>query len=375
MAGLLACCIWTDRAGSDAGVVAGIGGDHKPAGAYEAKVAWDEGTAAVDYGPGPGAGRLRPGIVMADMLHIDGRLLMAATDGQKIDILEVSDRLRALTGSATERDGQILALRWWRPSPQRPLYLSVVAWLDQNVSATIFSLENDRLVPVVKGLDTILGAFDTDGDGLPETLLSQEFDPEAFFGRRIKELYWDGDKLADRSPAFDLAPRFTVIGGQLADMTGDGKPEAIHVHSGILWISAGKQEIYTSAKQMGGSLSVLTYKKNPKMKDYITTSVFFEVAPVAADIDGDGRPEILAVASDQLPIKAPGLATTIDNSRLMVFKYQDGAFIKGTLGKPVAAALQGLAFAKGRVWYVTSETGSLLRPGGPSRLHALSLRE
>ncbi len=371
LAVLIVLCVSTGHAGD-----AGIGGDGASSGGQGAAVQWEQDAAAFGYG-GAADGRVRAGIVMADLLQIDGRLLMAATDGRNIDVLELvsAERLRPLAKSEAQDQGRILALKWWRPASSRPIYLTLVTWSDQRVRSRVFSLADGRLVPAATRLDSILGTFDSDGDGLPETLLSQEFDPESFFGRRIKELQWNGDRLAARRPAFDLSPKFTVIGGQLADVTGDGTPEAIWVRNGILRIWSGKEEIYTSAKQMGGSLSVLTYKKYPDLKDSITTSVFFEVSPAAEDIDGDGISEVVAVASDQSAFKVPGIATSVRTSRLMAFKFKEGGFIRGTLGEPVQAAVQGLAVADGRVWFMSSDTGTFLRPGGASRLHALVLRQ
>ncbi len=327
----------------------------------------------VDFGSAAVAGRLSDNILMADLFHHNGRMLMAATDGKKIDVLAVADGLKPVASAKPGSDGQILAVKWWVPSAGN-IYLAVPTWTGQKVASSVFVLENDRLVPVADGLDSILGAFDHDGDGRPETLLGQEFDREVFFGRRIKELFLNNGSFAARTPGFDLPPGFTVIGGQLADLTGDGMPEAVYVRKGILKVYSDKKNLYTSSKQMGGSLSALTYKKDPTLKDYITTSVFFEVSPVAADIDGDGKLELVAVSSDQSAIKAPGLAPIVDKSRLTVFKFQDGGFVRGTLGETVDGAIQGLAVAKGQVLYVASDPGSPFSGGGASRLQALSLK-
>lgn len=328
---------------------------------------------SIDFGTAVSVGQLGGNIIMADMFDRGGRMLLAVTDGRRIDVFEAAEELKPVASAGTKNLGQVLTVKWWVPSAGS-IYLAVPAWSDSKVASTLFMLENDRMVPVAEGLDTVLGAFDSDGDGRPETLLGQEFDPELFFGRRIKELYWDKGRLEAKAPGFDLPPRFTVIGGQLADLTGDGKPEAIYVRNGVLNVYSGKNALYTSPKQMGGSLSVLTYKKHPTLKDYITTSVSFEVSPVAADIDGDGKRELIAVSSDQSPVKAPGLVTPVDKSRLTVLKFQDGGFVRGNVGDTVDAAIQGLSVANGKILYVASEPGSPFNKGGASRLQALSLK-
>jgi hypothetical protein len=380
-AGLLALWIvlWVSviSMAGDSGAGSEPAGSQKPLSGQQGTIQWDEPEGRVDHAEGALRGQLNAGTVMADLLPLNGRLILAATDGRTIQVLEADKGLRGISNYDPGTHGQILSLKWWRPSAQQPLYLAVLAWLEDKLAAAVLVLKNDRLERVVDGLETILGAFDTDADGLPETLLGQDFEPQTFFGRRIVERYWVGDKLATRRPALDLPHDFTVIGGQLADLTGDGKPEAIHVSNGILRIAAGGKTIYTSAKQMGGSLSVLTYKMTPDAKDYITTSAFFEVSPMAMDIDADGRLELVAVASSPSTFKVPGLVPTIEESRLMVFKYRnDGAFLRGTFGEPVPAAIQGLAGARGRVWYVTCEPGHA-QDGqhGTSRLAFFSLPE
>lgn len=327
----------------------------------------------VDYGSANAVAQLSDNTLMADMLQYNNYQLLAVTDSKKISVYTMESELKLLAEGTTRGYGQIMAVKWWYPVSEGPLYLVALAWSDDKIDSTVFVLEKNRLEPVAMGLDTILGSFDLNNDGRPETLLSQEFDAESFFGRRIKEAYWHNSQLQQRNHKLPLPAKFTVIGGQLADLTSDGKLEAVYVRNGILWIYSGKKLLYNSAKQMGGSLSVLTYKVNPTVIDYRTTSVFFEIAPVAIDIDNDGRMELISISSDQSAIKVPGIMSTIDNSRLMVFKYNQGTFIKGTIGEPVDAAIQGLEVVDGQIVYVATEPGSLFDQGGSSRLQALDI--
>jgi hypothetical protein len=328
----------------------------------------------IDYGSADAIAQLLDNTVMADLLQHDGQRILAATDGKKISIFNLDKQLEPRAETKPQGYGQVLAVEWWQPNAAGPLYLAVLAWVDDKIDTTVFTLENNRLEPVVSGLDTILGSFDLDQDGRPETLLSQKFEADDFFGRRIKEMYWHDSQLKQRNVTVQLPPKFTVIGGQLADLTGDGELEAAYVRNGTLWVYSGKQKLYASPKQMGGSLSVLTYKVDPAPLDYRTTSVFFEVAPVAVDLDDDGRRELLAVSSDQSSVKAPGIMTTIDQSRIMIFNYENGAFVKGTVGEPVEAAIQGLDVVGRHVFFVATDAGSLLDREGGSRLRTLVLR-
>lgn len=335
----------------------------------------EENRAVISYGSATAASPLLNNTMMADVLNQGDRRLLAVTDGSRITVYTMDEPLQQLAEGRLDRYGKILAVQWWQPDTNGPLYLAALGWTDEQLDSTIFVFEDGRLRIVTGGLNTILGSFDIDRDGRPETLLSQRFDAETFFGRRINEIYWHNSELQQRSTSLQLPSKFTVIGGQLADLTGDGKLEAIYVRDGTLRIYSGKKRLYASAKQMGGSLSVLTYKVDPSLLDYRTTSVFFEIAPVIVDIDHDGISEVIVVSSDQSAIKAPGIASTIDQSRLLVLNYERGGFLKGFVGDPVGAAIQGLDVTDNQLLLVTTETGSPLEQGGGSRIHTIRLAQ
>ncbi len=330
-------------------------------------------SSVMDFGSAGTVAGLSDNTMMADILQQGEKRILAATDSKKISIFQVANPLKPLAEGTIRGYGKILAMKWWQPNNDGPLYLAVLAWTDEKIDSTLFLFDNNRLSEVAGGLDTILGSFDLDADGRPETLLSQEFDADNFFGRRIKEMYWQGSQLKQKNIAMDLPAKFTVIGGILADLTGDGQLESAYVRNGILWVYSGEKRLYVSPKQMGGSLSSLTYKVDPTVLNYRSTSVFFEVAPVAVDIDGDGIEELLAVSSDQSAIKVPGILTTIDKSRINVFKYENGSFMRGTIGEAVDAAIQGLSVEDHKVLFVATDTGSLFDRGGSSRLQTFDV--
>ncbi len=327
----------------------------------------------IDYGSAGTVAGLSDNIMMADILQQGDEHILATTDSKKISIFQIGNVLKPLAEGKIRGYGKILAMQWWQPDSGGPLYLAVLAWTDEKIDSTLFLFENNRLTEVTSGVDSILGSFDLDADGRPETLLSQEFDADNFFGRRIKEMYWQNSQLKQRKISLVLPPKFTVIGGLLADLTGDGQLESAYVRNGILWVYSGEKRLYASPKQMGGSLSTLTYKVDPTVLNYRSTSVFFEVSPIAVDIDGDGIKELLAVSSDQSAIKAPGLLTTIDKSRINIFKYADGSFKRGTVGEAVDAAIQGLSVEDHKVLFVATDTGSLFDRGGGSRLQSFEV--
>jgi hypothetical protein len=312
---------------------------------------------------------------MADFVKFDDQLLLATTDGSEIYVFEVTDNLRRIAKEDTPLPAQILALNWWLPAEGKPPYLTVVAWGDKKVVSTIFRFSGGRLTPMKGDLPRILGTFDLNGDGRPETLLGQIFDSEDFFGTNIRKLFFKDNKIKRERPPISLPRRFTVLGSQLADLTGDGKLESIFVRSGILYIYLGKKQLHASQKEMGGTISVLTYEKDLLTKDIMTQTAAFEISPVAADIDGDGQLELLMVSSDKKFFTAPGITPNVKETRLVVLKYQDGRFVKGTIGEEIERPIQGLTVSDGRVLFVTSEPGSIFGKEGSSHLLGYPLAE
>lgn len=322
--------------------------------------------------------------LMADFSPDGNRLLLATTDGGKIEIFAVTETLQPLAAEKPSQPGKLLSLHWWQPQPSGPLYLAATQAVDQNVafgpqtgkkiSGSIFEFTGSSLVPVRQGLNYLLGSFDRNGDGIKETLLAQEFDRDVFFGPRIYELQSRGDKIERVDLGFDLPGSFPVQGSTLVDLTGDGRQEAVYVFNRVLYIYDGNKKLYESAKTIGGSQSVFTYAINPGAADQLTTTASFEVAPTAADLDGDGRPELVAVAAEGSAFRAPGIGPGISKSWLHVLKYQNGRFVRGSMGGELDVPLQGLTVAKNRALLVASQPGSLFGETGNSTLLALPLQ-
>jgi hypothetical protein len=318
-------------------------------------------------------GKISSSSVMTDFIKYKNQLLMASTNGTAIEIYNVTDKLILLAQGAPSYPGQILSLKWWYPSEKGPLYLTLISWADKSVNGNIFTLNGKNLTPFIERIPRILGTFDLDGDKRPETLLSQGFDGENFFGGNVRELKLIKGKIKSFKPAIQLPRRFTVIGSLFADLTGDGQLETAFIRKGILYIYNEKNLLHRSPKHMGGSLSFLTYDVDSTAKNIMPTSASFEVSPVAADLDGDGLPEILAVASERDIIGDVAAAPGIKKSWLEVLKFSDGRFVKGTLGEGWDTPLQGLVVDDQRVLLVATEPGDIFGKGRNSHLLAYSL--
>jgi hypothetical protein len=126
---------------------------------------------------------------------------------------------------------------------------------------------------------------------------------------------------------------------------------------------------------MGGSLSRIVYATNPEQRDMLTRGESLEVDPVAADLDGDGRPELIAPASSQSTVTVASIYSGFKSTRLAVFSFRDGNFIKGTLGEELDQPVQGLTVHNGRVYLLVSRLGGFFGDGGESRLMSFRLGE
>jgi hypothetical protein len=305
--------------------------------------------------------------VMADFLDADGRLLLAATDGKTIKLLEVGEAAVPLTEVMPSDLAQVLSLHWWQPSADQAC-LAVSGWRDNKLSSSLYLFADGRLTLVEENQGYMFGSFDRDGDGRRELLLAQGFDRDTVWGTLIKEGRLSGRKFSLQDLSIKLPRRFTVSGSLMADLTSDGKPETVFVRDGLLYIFAGTKQLYKSPKMMGGTLSRFLYDEQPHARETETNFAAFEVPPVAADLDGDGRLELLAIASDTGLMAAPGISPGVKKSWLAVLKKRDGMFVKGTLGEELEVPLQGLAVAGDRVLFVATESGTIFGEGGESQV-------
>jgi len=319
-----------------------------------------------------------PGVSLTtDFLNNGDQLLMASTNGEQIQIFDVTNNLKTIADGAPSYPVRILSLKWWTPAKDDSLYLAANVWSDRDkkVRGILFRLDKGSLRSEIQDIPRILGTFDFDSDGRPEVLLGQEFEGETFFGRRINELKLSGNKIDYSKPSIQLPRHFTVLGSVFADVSGNGQMETIYVRNRILYVYFGTKRLYKSPKQMGGSLSFLTYDIDPNFKDVQTTTVEFEISPVVKDLDGDGHPEIIAVASDRDLLGSLSISSGVKKSWLAVFKYQDGRFDSGSLGNELDKPLQGLAVEQHRVLVVATEPGNLMGEGANSHLLAYSLSQ
>lgn len=310
---------------------------------------------------------------MADFERFNGELLMATTNGGAIQIYRVGDSLELRGEGDSETAGQILALSWWQPQGQAALYLVVTVWGDDRIETDILRWESGSLQAIKTGYSQMLAAFDADGNGSSELLLGQDFDRELFYGNRFSAYTLEGDRLKNVDVPVELPNLFRVIGGLLVDLSGDGQPEAVFIRNRRLYVFSGKDQLYKSNKEMGASISGVTYDIDPFAQNPMITTAACEVSPVAADLDGDGTKEIVVISAEGGYLQAAG-ASTVNKSWLSVLKYQDGMMLKGTLGDELERPLQGLAVDNGKALMVATDVAGILEGAAASYVLAVPVQ-
>lgn len=318
-------------------------------------------------------GQFKKKTVMADFEKVDGNLLLATTDGGSIEVFAVGERLKSVATGDSTTMGQILSLSWYQPAAGE-VYLAVTVWSDERMNTDLLKLTGNTLEPVINGYTRMVAGFDLDGDMRSELLLGQEFEREYFYGRRVHELTLRGDAFESSAPPVELPRSFQIYGALLADITGDGKIEAAYVRKRRLYIFQGTEQIYKSSSEIGGSVATVTYDVDPDAQNPMINNASIEVAPVAADLDGDGTREIVAPAADGNIMRSVGVASAIDSSWLAVFKYRNGMVMKGSLGDKLERPLQGISVANGQAYMLATDVGSLLDGSEASYLLSIPLQ-
>lgn len=318
-------------------------------------------------------GQFKKRTVMADFEKVGDRLLLATTDGGSIEIFSVNGGLKSIATGDSTTMGQILSLSWYQPKAG-DVYLAVTVWSDKRINSDLLKLEGGTLKPVIYGHTYMTAGFDLDGDMRSELLLGQEFEREYFFGSRVDQLTLRNGEFEASEPPVLLPRSFQIYGALLRDVTGDGKAEAIYVRNRRLYIFRGTEQIYKSSSEIGGSVATVTYDVDPDAQNPMINNVSIEVAPVAADIDGDGTQEIIAPAADGNIMRSVGIASAIDKSWLAVFKYQNGMVMKGSVGDKLERPLQGICVANGQAYMLATDVGSLLDGSEASYLLSIPLQ-
>lgn len=345
-------------------------------------VAYEEATPASGQGGGldiafPHFNKLghKQGIIWnGDFLTRQGQLQLAAAEGQQVAVYNVTGNgLQQVAAAQTKAYGKALAAHWWQPQGDAS-YVAVVLWQNKNIQSALYRLQQGHLKLVAQKANEFWAGVDYAGDPRPETLLAQDFDREDFFGNRVRRASLQGSKVTYSPFEAQLPRHFCLQTALFADLTGDGRQETVFQRHGRLFIYQGTEQLYQSSQEIGGSLAGVTYEVNPGSKQPVITDGRLGVPPQAADLDGDGRPELLALAAEGGLLQNVGFSGDLKHSWVAVFKFDRGMFMQGTLGDRLQQPLQGLTVDQGQALLVAIKKGNMFKQSGQSYVLGIPLR-
>ena len=329
-------------------------------------------------------GDLPPGIMHSDFVVADGKRLMAAVNGSNLFVYDVTGGLERVAQINLPYTIDLLAVRWWKPAPSGSLHLAVTGWIfkpdTQQLSSSLFAFDGNSLTLVEDNIRYILGSLDRDGDGLPEVLLAQHYDKLKFFGTRIERGELRGGKLRTSNLDIPVPSDLAVVSGRYVDITGSGQKELAYVRNNILYLysSDGQTRIWESNKQMGGSLAQAMHdihEGNKAVTMEILETTALEIPPVAADLDGDGLPELVVPSAEKIAFGAvEGAIAGVKKSWLAVVKFREGMFVKGTIGEEMEVPIAGLTVTGQEVLFIATEAAKFTGKKGNSYLLSFPLR-
>lgn len=312
---------------------------------------------------------------MAVFVRQGNRLLLASSDGDSWQILEMGAAPKVIAKSPDVIMGKVIGLHWWQPEAKGPLYLAVTMQTDENASGdlngskrletTLYRLIQDQPQIVRSEVANMVGSFDLDGDGRPETLLGQDLDRDITFGARIRQYRPSGDGVTSAKADIPMPLGFPVISGTLCRLGGSDGLSAAWIKNRTLFIQRKGKSPSEVSGDMGGSMVAFSYDVNPDAANRLFKTVPVEVAPICADINGDGKLQMIATGSDISLLQLLGVMPDIKKSWLVGVSDTGSKFRHQKIGPEIDdAAICGLTWDQNRlllvVTYRDKESGSHL---------------
>ena len=188
----------------------------------------------------------------------------------------------------------------------------------KTVTSGLFKLSGGKLVKVAT-TNLIASCFDTDGDGVNDSIFGQEVssEPDKLFGKRVWKLTASGKEL-EKVKRIKVPKEFQATSAQL--FKNGGKTYFAYYDLDYYFnVSDGEKVVWRSPIQIGASPnSLYWYSEDVLISYYITPK------PKPIDADGDGNQEVLF---SQNKNAVPGVLRniyTFDGGRVLLL-YRSGA--------------------------------------------------
>ncbi len=329
------------------------------------------------YGYNQG-GSLPYSAIMGDFLMLNGTMHLAVIRDHEVFIYTVQDKgLQPIARMKTPWT-KLLSVCWWQPDSGAP-YVGMTGYDTdgQQVSSIILQFRNASLAVVQKEIPYIINSSDVNGDGRPELMLAQNFDQDIFFGRNTRQLFLSGKTVKTRKYSGSLPSSYRVTGGTIFKQTTGANRSAAYIVSNKLHILEGGRQVYSSAKEMGGSLSTVRYVQDPGSINPLFSNANIEIRPLAVDVDNDGTREVLVPSADLSVFSTVGGANSIKKTWVSVLKKTPaGTYMKGKIGGNYEQYIQGIGAANGSLYLLTvNPSGIFTETRGQSRLLILPMAE
>lgn len=158
------------------------------------------------------------------------------------------------------------------------------------------------LIPVITNVNLILNFVDYTARGVRDTLIGQTFDPENFFGKEVYILKRENNQLVYAAEV-KVPPDYKNIGSAFVDLDGDGKVEIInYLSDGRLAVYKDSNTVWISPYPVAHHFYEVKLTKGKKGQEVIKRIVYPLITPILADINKDGKSEVL-FASTNFPLE------------------------------------------------------------------------
>ncbi|GIX48878.1 MAG: hypothetical protein KatS3mg131_3089 [Candidatus Tectimicrobiota bacterium] len=281
------------------------------------------------------------------------------------------ERLQRLATFRSGPQGKVLSAQLLRLDPPHPVGV-VVNW-QRNVTGMdsfILRLEGERLVRWQQHLDAILLALDGDGDGVRETLWGQPFDREQFFRKGLVQRYRLAGDALEVDGRVEVPDSFRATGATLARLNPAGPPQLVLIsalHS--LHIYQGAERVWKSPTEVGGSY-VYGEVEKAQSRDPVKEPVFFEPAPAAVDLDGDGVDEVLVARNQAVLGFMPNL-NQFSGGEVLLLRAEGFGYTLTPVSPQFDGVVSGIVALRGQppvVLLAVARRRGLLSHGGDTRL-------
>lgn len=225
----------------------------------------------------------------------DGGEDIAIADGKRVLVYRLSgEQVEQLDRYVPDRASRILSVQFAELDGKPGQEIIVNQFINNVFDTAILTYRNGRIQTIQDHLDELLVAMDTDGDGIHDTIWGQPYDLNEFFSAGQASRYAMVNGKLKRQAKIEVPKVFRATGVTFAKLGGDGQRDLVLIdESRQLRVYRGKQQLYKSNDRLGGSFSVAEVQRATSTIGTIPVSYFMEPWMAVADLDGDGREEVV----------------------------------------------------------------------------------